>query len=58
MKCHQSLKFLPFNKLFLETDDQNNYNIFEAYELMAKVKGISLANLENQLYLNYKDCFL
>ncbi len=53
----ESLKLMPIDKLFLETDDQQNYNIEAVYLQAAKLLEISLSELKFQIFENFKTVF-
>ncbi len=45
---------LPIHRIFLETDDQLDYNIFEVYDQAAKLLNLDLQTLKDQLFKNYQ----
>jgi TatD DNase family protein len=53
-KLQESLKTIPSNRLFLETDNDKRHTIKEVYEKVALIKGISLVDLELLILKNFK----
>lgn len=51
------LKFIPKEKLFLETDNDEFHSIEEVYQSVVKNKGIELADLKIQMIENFKFVF-
>lgn len=52
---HESLKIIPLNRIFLETDDNNN--IEEIYSKASHLLNISNAFLKNQIQQNFYSLF-
>lgn len=50
----KSLRSLPANKLFLESDDQETYNLNEIYLQCANILQIDQTTLENKIIENFK----
>lgn len=48
------IKLLPIDRILLETDDQQDFNIFDIYDQASKVLNLKSEVLLNQLYKNYK----
>lgn len=48
---------VPLTELFLETDDQSNFEISELYQKVSEIKQISLQTLEDQILENVKNTF-
>ncbi|MFH0896316.1 MAG: TatD family hydrolase [Bacteroidota bacterium] len=51
-KIRAAAAVVPFDRIFLETDEWNG-NIEELYEELAKIRGISVASLAEQLRKNF-----
>jgi TatD DNase family protein len=56
-KNRQALKAVPLSRLFLETDEQNEYDIIEIYQKAAEIKEISVCELQKQILNNYQKVF-
>ena len=56
-KLQSSLKTIPNDRLFLETDNDLNHNIKEVYQQVASLKEISLLDLKNIISNNFKTVF-
>ncbi len=56
-KLQDSIKNIPIDRLFLETDNNLNYTIMDVYAKICSLKNISLQTLEEQLYKNTKNTF-
>lgn len=54
----EALKNTPLNRIFLETDEQNEYGIREIYQLAAQVKNVSLQKLKIEIYRNFQYVFI
>ena len=52
-KASEVFRELPIENIFLETDNWEGH-IEEIYQRAAEIKGISVIELRNQLYVNYK----
>lgn len=48
---------LDLSKLFLETDDNLEYSIKDIYRKAAEIKKISIENLKEQIFINFKKVF-
>jgi TatD DNase family protein len=48
---------IPIEKLLLETDEETKYSINEIYEAVAKIKNISLDDLQNHMKRNFSTIF-
>ncbi|MGD2033944.1 MAG: TatD family hydrolase [Bacteroidales bacterium] len=55
-KAFRAFPDLPLDRLFFETDDAA-YSIDEIYEKAARLRNISLRSLQEQIRLNFKNCF-
>ncbi|WP_407401366.1 TatD family hydrolase [Chryseobacterium sp.] len=51
LSLQHTIKFVPIDKLFLETDD-SDFNISELYQKVSELKNISLEQLHNQIKEN------
>jgi TatD DNase family protein len=56
-KTHQAIAATPLDRLFCETDDNPSLDIAEVYAEVAKIKGVTLTELEKNIYENYKRLF-
>ena len=56
-KTHQAIAATPIERLFCETDDNASLNIAEIYAKVAAIKGVTFAELEKNIYENYKRLF-
>jgi TatD DNase family protein len=56
-KLQSTLKTIPNDRLFLETDNDLNHNIEEVYQQVASLKEISLLDLKNIISNNFKTVF-
>ena len=56
-KTRQAIDATPLNRLFCETDDNASLNIADIYTEVAEIKGVALAELERNIYENYKRLF-
>jgi len=56
-KLQETIKKIPIDRLFLETDNDKQYTIHDVYEKVATLKNISLQTLKDQLYLNTVNTF-
>ena len=56
-KTRQAIAATPLNSLFCETDDNASLNVAEVYAEVAKIKSATLAELEKEIYENYKRLF-
>lgn len=56
-KLQQAIQNIPLEKLFLETDDDALHSIQEVYASVAKLKNISIDELQTQILLNFKVVF-
>lgn len=56
-KLQASIKTIPNNRLFLETDNDLNHNIEEVYQKVAFLKEISLLALKTIISNNFKTVF-
>ena len=52
--AQNALRSLPKDRIFLETDDQLDYNIFEIYSEAARLLQTSESELKELLFSNYK----
>lgn len=53
-KIANSLKSLPLDRIFFETDDQEEINVKMIYEEFAKRNQIEISSLKDQIIKNYK----
>ena len=53
----ETLKYIPLNSLFLETDSDFRHNIMERYEIMATIRKIEIHHLKEQIFINFKIFF-
>lgn len=51
----KSLNQLPLQKLFLESDDQETYNIINIYKRCAKILNLDQTTLEEKLFENFNN---
>lgn len=49
------LSELPIEKVFFETDDQLDYNIFEIYKQASGILGVDIEKLRNSIFQNFLD---
>jgi len=56
-KLQQSIQHIPLEKLFLETDNDTTYSIQEVYESVARLKNISIDELQTQILKNFELVF-
>lgn len=56
-KLQSTLKSIPNDRLFLETDNDFKHNIAEVYQQVASLKEISLLDLKNVISNNFKTVF-
>ena len=56
-KTRQAIVATPLDRLFCETDDNASLDIAEIYAEVAEIKGVVLAELERNIYENYKRLF-
>ena len=56
-KTRQAIASTPLNRLFCETDDNPLLDIASVYAEVAEIKGVALAELERNIYENYKRLF-
>ena len=56
-KTRQAIDATPLDRLFCETDDNASLNIADIYTEVAEIKGVALAELERNIYENYKRLF-
>ena len=56
-KTRQAIVATPLDRLFCETDDNASLNIADIYTEVAEIKGVALAELERNIYENYKRLF-
>lgn len=56
-KNQEALKIIPLEKLFLETDEQIKYNIFDIYLQATKIRDTFLDSLQKQIQENYERVF-
>ena len=57
LKLQAIIKTIPNNRLFLETDNDLNFNIEEVYQKVASLKEISLLALKTIISNNFKTVF-
>jgi TatD DNase family protein len=53
----ETLKNLPLDKFFIETDSDTSMNIRQRYELFANIRAMKTSDLESQLFNNFKTFF-
>lgn len=51
------LRSIDISKVFIETDDQEDYGIKEIYKRISEIKKITLEELKEQIELNFKRVF-
>lgn len=56
-KTQQALREIPFEKLFLETDDAADVSLEMLYDTAASLKGCSAEQLRERIYENYLTLF-
>ena len=56
-KTRQAIASTPLERLFCETDDNPALDIADIYAEVAKIKSVTLAELEKEIYENYKRLF-
>ncbi len=56
-KTRQAIVATPLDRLFCETDDDPSLDIASVYAEVANIKGVTLAELEKNIYENYKRLF-
>lgn len=56
-KTRQAIAATPLDRLFCETDDNASLDIAEIYAEVSEIKGVSFAELEKEIYENYKRLF-
>lgn len=56
-KVQEIVHLVPLKDLFLETDDQKEYEISDIYQKVSEIKEISLQQLEDQILENVKNTF-
>lgn len=56
-KTRQAIASTPLDRLFCETDDNASLDIADVYAEVAEIKGITIAELERNIYENYKRLF-
>lgn len=56
-KTLHAIAATPLDRLFCETDDNASLNIAEIYAKVAAIKGVTFAELEKNIYENYKRLF-
>jgi TatD DNase family protein len=56
--AHQCLLSLPLERLFLETDAANDISIGAIYAAAAKIVGIDVSTLQQQILANFQRVFL
>ena len=56
-KTRQAIVSTPLDRLFCETDDNASLDIADVYAEVAEIKGITIAELERNIYENYKRLF-
>ena len=57
VKNRQALQAIPLNRLFLETDEQKQYDIVKIYKEAASIKAISVSKLQNEIISNFQKVF-
>ena len=56
-KTRQAIASTPLDRLFVETDDDPSLDIASVYAEVAVIKGVTLTELEKNIYENYKRLF-
>ena len=56
-KTRQAIAATPLDRLFCETDDDPSLDIANVYAEVAEIKGVTFAELERNIYENYKRLF-
>ncbi len=56
-KLQQAIQNTPLEKLFLETDNDTSHSIQEVYESVARLKNISIEELQAQILKNFAMVF-
>jgi TatD DNase family protein len=51
----KSIGSIPINRVFLETDDQNDFSIQDVYKFASDILNLSITELELQLSQNFKE---
>ncbi len=54
---HETFRKCPIDRLFLETDDKNNFNIEDVYISAAEIKNINVKDLDYKINENKKSFF-
>jgi TatD DNase family protein len=52
-KLQQAIQNIPLGKLFIETDDDTSHSIQEVYESVARLKNVSINELQEQILKNF-----
>jgi TatD DNase family protein len=54
---HETLISVPLDKIFLETDSDDTFDITARYRIFAGLRSITMSTLEDQLFQNFKTFF-
>jgi Tat protein secretion system quality control protein TatD with DNase activity len=54
----KTLQIMPLQQLFLETDAAEDILISDIYAAAAKIVGLSIEDLQQQIFHNFKRVFL
>jgi TatD DNase family protein len=52
-KLQQAIQNIPLGKLFIETDNDTSHSIQEVYESVARLKNVSINELQEQILKNF-----
>jgi TatD DNase family protein len=50
----EMLKYVPLDRIFIETDSETSFNILERYRIFAALRNLAIEEIEEQLYTNFK----
>jgi TatD DNase family protein len=53
----ETCRYVPLNRLFLETDSESSIPIGKRYQIFADLRGFKMEDLKEQLYTNFKEFF-
>ncbi len=56
-KTSEVLEHIPEDRLLIETDEESQLELIHYFEKMAQIKGLSLADLELRIMMNFKKIF-
>lgn len=49
----EMLKYIPLDRMFIETDSETSFNISERYRIFAALRNLAVEEIEEQLYTNF-----